>query len=81
MISFGDEFTTALTPSMYEAYLQVYKTPQDLYQSLFERFQLENIAEDERSPEQKKSLEKILRKEDLVQDFEKSHRYMLEKQA
>ena len=80
-ISLGNGPTIEMTPSLYEAYLQVYKTPEAAFRALLRYDELSNLNEDAMTPDQKKELEKIGRKEALVREFEKSHRYMLEKQS
>ena len=80
-IRIGNEHTIEMTPSLYEAYLQVYKTPDAALHAILRFNELSNLNADTMTPEQKKELEKTGRMEALVREFEKSHRYMLEKKS
>ena len=69
-----------LSPSQYEALLQIYKTPQKAleqysrYQELMEKYRDKNMSEPEI-----KELEKFFRIQNLFLDFQKAHRYMITK--
>ncbi len=78
-----DDYETMMTPSHYESYLQIYKTPQEaikqyaLYQQLKER----NVNNEELTKEEKKDLKKYERIDNLAKQFDQSHRYMLQKSS
>lgn len=79
-----DDYETMMTPSHYESYLQIYKTPQKAikqyaqYQELKER---NDNPDEELSKEEKKNLKKFERIDQLAKQFDQSHRYMLEKSS
>ena len=70
-----------MTPSQYEAYLQVFRTPDAAAQALVRYNELRRSDAKMMTPEQKKELEKLTRMMVLAGDFERSHRYMLEKRS
>ncbi len=67
-----------LTPSRYEAYLQIYKSPKAAFAAIDQYFDLENKGMD-RTAEEERKYKKLERINELADTFEKSHRYMLEK--
>ncbi len=73
----------SFTPTHYESYLQIYKTPQaalENYAKLKELVDMENNHQ-KLSSAQKKELAKLRRMEDLANQFDTAHEYMLEKDA
>ena len=80
-IVFDGKHTIEMTPSRYEAYLQVYNTPRAAVNAILRYNELCGLNENLMNPEQKKELQKLGRMQALIDDFEKSHRYMLEKKA
>lgn len=76
------EAKAMMSPSHYEAYIQIYKTPQEAVKKYQEYMQLKQIDDDpdqELSKEDKKKLAKAERIDKLADQFDLSHRYMLEK--
>ena len=72
-----------MTPSLYEAYLQIYKTPPEAVRK-YERFielRDKQSAGGNLSDAEKKEFEKLSRIRSLAGDFDQSHRYMLEKDS
>ena len=77
-------FETAMTPSHYESYLQIFKTPQEAvrqYARFKELKEIDNDPNHDLNKNQKKEFEKLERIEKLADQFDKSHRYMLEKSS
>lgn len=76
-----DGNTVMITPSQYEAWLQVYKKPKtalaqfDKYQELDSKYENKTINEPEM-----KEYQKLARINALAMDFQRSHRYMLTKE-
>lgn len=70
-----------LSPSEYEALLQIYKTPQKAL-AQYSRFQdlKQKYRDGELSKSEVKELEKFFRIENLFLDFQRSHLYMLTKE-
>ena len=76
-------FSTAkMTPSHYESYLQIYKTPEKAIKNYQKYIDLQRDYENgyfgENDP-QFRELAKLDRIEALAEDFDSSHRYLLEK--
>ncbi|MBO5572929.1 MAG: hypothetical protein J5947_01645 [Clostridium sp.] len=79
------------TPTHYESYIQIYKDPKKAieayarYNELKAKKKAAEEAEEEEAPEltkaEKEELQKLQRMEDLADDFDRSHNYLLEKQA
>ena len=68
-----------ITHSHYESYIQIYKTPEAAMEN-FHRYT--KLAEKRnRTKDEQKEHEKRKRIDDLACDFDKSHRYMLEKNS
>ncbi len=68
-----------ITPSHYESYIQIYKTPEAAMEN-YHRYT--KLAEKRnRTKAEQKEYEKRKRIDDLAGDFDKSHRYMLEKNS
>ena len=72
-----------MTPSMYEAYLQIYKSPKKVIAAYthFSSLAMSVSRGVELQGEDKKDFEKHMRILKLAGDFDKSHRYMLEKDS
>lgn len=71
-----------MTPTHYESYLQIYKSPQEAVTKYARFKELESINEDPArvlNANEKKELEKLARIDKLAKQFDQSHRYMLEK--
>jgi len=73
--------TLELTASEYEAWLQIYQTPQKALEN-FSRYLIlkEKYDSDEINDAEEKEYEKLDRINDLASDFDRSHRYMLTKE-
>ena len=77
----GEDRTVRMTPSRYEAWIQICKTPEaalrkySRYQDLSDRYN----GHVKLTKEEMKELNTLNRLNDLAKDFERSHRYMLEK--
>ena len=69
-----------MTPSKYEAYLQIYKTPKAAIENFSEYLKLKNRNKNTLNDDEKRKLQKYARLDALSDDFDKAHRYMLEKQ-
>ena len=72
-----------MSPSTYESYLQIYKTPNKALNGYIRYLQLCNLKNQQNnalSGENEKEYNKLKRIDDLAHDFDKSHRYMLEKE-
>ena len=69
-----------MSPSRYESFLQIYKTPKAALDKCIRYFELSDMEEWERSDAEQKEFEKLKRVWDLSESFEKSHNYMLEKE-
>ena len=73
--------TSTLTASQYEAWLQVYKTPQAALEKYYRYGLLKNKCQSHSAtPEEKKELQTLSRVKDLALDFERSHRYMMNRE-
>ena len=72
----SDMMAATMSPSRYEAYLQIYKTPKAVFAAINKYLELENS---DRDADEEREFNKLKRVNDLVDTFEKSHRYMLEK--
>ena len=76
----GENRSVGMPPSCYEAWIQIFKTPEaavrkyDRYQDLNFRYNREILTKEEI-----KELNTLNRINDLAEDFERSHRYMLDK--
>ncbi len=68
-----------LTSSRYEAYLQIYKSPDKAIDAA-SRFQ-ELKLKDRRTKAEESEYQKLLRIDNLARDYDKSHNYMLEKNS
>ncbi len=67
-----------MTPSEYEAWLQVCKTPQKALEKYSRYMELKEKDEDDTlSPQEEKEFEKLDRLSGLADDFERSHKYMM----
>ncbi|MBQ6520438.1 MAG: hypothetical protein IJI14_17120 [Anaerolineaceae bacterium] len=74
------EKSVDITPSQYEAYLQLYKNPKDAINAIDRYIDLERMDKDGSMPSRYKSeWKKRKRIHDLALEFERSHRYMMEK--
>ena len=78
----GKNFKVVMTPSQYESYLQIYKTPEKAiknyakYTELLQSYKRNEFGKDDA---QYRELMKHNRIEGLAQDFEKAHTYMFDK--
>ena len=73
--------TSTLTASQYEAWLQVCKTPQAALEKYYRYGLLKNKCQSHSAtPEEKKELQTLSRVKDLALDFERSHRYMMNRE-
>lgn len=75
---------TMMTASDYEAYLQVYKTPQAAiagYARFKELEKIQDTGSRKLTGRETKELEKLERMDKLASQFDQAHRYMLEKGA
>ena len=81
MISSGGK-EAGMTPSLYEAYLQIYKTPQEAIKNYARYVELKDKQADgsKLSDAETKEFGKLNRIRTLAGDFDRSHRYMLEKE-
>ncbi len=76
-----DGNTVMMTPSQYEAWLQIFKTSKKAleqysrYEELNEKFKNKTL-----NPSQLKEYQNLKRIDNLAYDFERSHRYMLTKE-
>ena len=70
----------AVSPSRYESLLQVYKSPKAALENYLRFIELYNKGENDRDEDEEKEFSKLTRMRELVDDFDKSHRYMLDKQ-
>ena len=70
-----------MSPSLYEAYLQIFKTPEAAVKNYARYIELWKKDKDRirLSDPEKKELEKLQRVRGVALDFDRSHRYMLEK--
>lgn len=82
MISSGGT-ETGMTPSLYEAYLQIFKTPREAVKKYARYMELKNKPSTggKLSDAERKEFEKLSRVRNLAGDFDRSHRYMLEKDS
>ena len=73
----------SLTPTHYESYLQIYKTPQAALENYGRLKELAEMEENHQklSSAQKKELARLRRMEELANQFDTAHDYMLEKDA
>ena len=73
----------SFTPTHYESYLQIYKTPQAAMEDYARFKELEGMEENHEnmSSAQKKEYAKLKRMEALANQFDTAHEYMLEKDA
>ena len=71
-----------MTPSLYEAYLQIYKTPREAIKNHARYVELKDKQAEggKLSAEETKEFAKLNRIRTLAGDFDRSHRYMLEKE-
>ncbi len=69
-----------MSPSRYESFLQIYKTPKAALDKCIRYLELSDMEEWERSDAEQKEFEKLKRVWDLSESFEKFHNYMLEKE-
>ncbi len=77
----GSDQTVMMSPSHYESYIQIYKTPEKAIQSYarYEELQGRKDREEKLSGDEEKELAKLQRMENLADNFDRSHRYMIEK--
>ena len=68
-----------LTPSRYESYLQIYKSPEKAIDAA-SRFQ-KLRSKDRRTKAEESEYQKLLRIDRLARDYDRSHNYMLEKNS
>lgn len=82
MISSGGK-EAGMTPSLYEAYLQIYKTPREAIRNYSRYIELKEKQEEggKLSNAETKEFGKLSRIRTLAGDFDRSHRYMLEKDS
>lgn len=82
MISSGDK-EAGMTPSLYEAYLQLYKTPREAIRNYSRYIELKEKQDEggKLSNAETKEFGKLSRIRNLAGDFDRSHRYMLEKDS
>ena len=73
----------SFTPTHYESYLQIYKTPQAALENYAKFNELKNMEDNNQklTSAQKKELAKLKRMEELANQFDAAHEYMLEKDA
>ena len=69
-----------ISPSRYESLLQIYKSPKTAIKNYLRFVELYNKGEKDRTYDEEKEFSKLDRIQDLADDFEKSHHYMLEKE-
>ena len=69
-----------ISPSRYESLLQIYKSPKTAIKNYLRFVELFNKGEKDRTYDEEKEFSKLERIQDLADDFEKSHHYMLEKE-
>ena len=69
-----------ISPSRYESLLQIYKTPKAALENYLRYIELYNKGEADRNADEEKEFKKLERVSDLADSFEKSHRYMMEKE-
>ena len=74
----GDDITE-ITPSWYEAYLQVYKNPAEAVKNFKKYMELSGIKKEDRSKTQNEQLTPLERKHNLAKDYYRAHMYLLEK--
>ena len=82
-ISAGDS-DAFMTPSHYESYLQIYGSPEEAvkqYARLQELRETRDNPDQELTDEGEKDLKKLERIDELANQFDQSHRYMLEKSS
>ena len=72
-----------MTPSLYEAYLQIFKTPREAISNYSRYIELKEKQEEggKLSDAETKEFGKLNRIRTLAGDFDRSHRYMLEKDS
>ena len=82
MITSGDK-KAGMTPSLYEAYLQIFKTPREAVKQYARFMELRDKPSkgEELTDAEKKEFGKLNRIRTLAGDFDRSHRYMLEKDS
>ena len=68
-----------MTPSKYEAYLQIYKTPKAAIENYSKYLKLRNKNKSTLNENELKKLQKFARLDALSEDFGKAHRYMMDK--
>ena len=71
---------TMMNPTRYEAYLQIYKSPDKAIDNYSTYVKLRD-KKDPRSPDEEKEFQKLKRIDDLADAYVASHRYMLEKDS
>lgn len=83
-LSVGDK-DVMITPSLYEAYLQIYKSPQEAINAYYRYAELSELDADGYNwslhPIDAKEFKKRKRIHALAEQFDESHRYMLEKES
>ena len=74
----NDSSILRMSPSMYEAYLQIYKTPAKALESYERLLELSGKGED-RTKEEEKEYKKALKISEVADDYVRSHEYLLQK--
>ncbi len=69
-----------ISPSRYESLLQVYKSPKTALEKYLRFIKLYNKGEENLDADEEKELSKLKRVRELIDSFDDSHRYMLEKE-
>ena len=75
----NQKVSAKLTPSRYEAYLQIYKSPHKAIDKA-SRYQVLN-RKDRRTKAEEAEYQKLKRIDNLAWDYDAAHRYMVEKQS
>ncbi|MBQ6519232.1 MAG: hypothetical protein IJI14_10955 [Anaerolineaceae bacterium] len=77
----NDDDSLTMSPSHYESFLQIFKTPKAALEAYNKLLKLvDKNQNEELSPSERKELNKCLRIEELANDFDRSHHYMTDKQ-
>ena len=73
----------SISPTVFEAYMQIYKNPDDAFKAVSRQIELQNMNKNgyhwNLHPWDKKEWKKSQRIHDVAMDYVQSHRYMMEK--
>ncbi len=73
--------TAKMSPSLYEGYLQIFKTPEEAVKKYLEYLEIDSKNRSDMNSAEERRLDQALRFHQLAVDFSNSHNYMLEKES